>query len=129
MAFWIAGTLAGGALGLVVMMHPALATNRLALWAILALAAAAAGLHNPTRYRVSVTLCLMTLSAIVLCQCCDTVGHWEYSVARVIAVLSGVLTAAVVCNSLAPWCAAAAAAAATLECGILQATSQQQQQQ
>jgi hypothetical protein len=67
-AFWLVGTLAGGALGFLVMMSAATATQPIILMAVMVGAAFLVGLMTPTAARVCITLTLMTLSALVLCQ-------------------------------------------------------------
>jgi hypothetical protein len=99
---WLIGTLAGGIVGFGLTWQHHMSTNRPFLAALLTIGAALAGLGNVTRYRVGIILGLMTLEAIVLCQCCQT-ERWEYTTARVVSVVSGVLTAAVVNNVLLPW--------------------------
>jgi hypothetical protein len=73
-SFWVAGTLAGGALGFLAMMHPATATQPVILMAVMVVAALLVGLLTPTAARVGITLTLMTLSALALCQvrACDS---------------------------------------------------------
>ncbi|KAF8059743.1 Heat shock 70 kDa protein [Scenedesmus sp. PABB004] len=100
--FWLAGTLAGGALGYAAMLHPATAASPVALGGIMAAASLVVGLLGPTRLRVAVTLSLMTLSALVCCQCCGP-GSVAVAAARVVSVVAGVLVSALVCHLLLPW--------------------------
>lgn len=67
-ALQAAGTIAGGTLGFLVMLHPMTATQPIILAAVMVAAAAVVGLASPTSARVGITLTLMTLSALVLCQ-------------------------------------------------------------
>jgi hypothetical protein len=69
-SLWVAGTLAGGGLGYLAMMSSATATQPLLLMVVMVGAALLVGLLTPTAARVGITLTLMTLSALVLCQVC-----------------------------------------------------------
>lgn len=104
MSFWFAGTIVGGGLGCLAMWHPAVAANPYALMAIMVAAAFLVGLLGHTRGRVAITLTLMTLSALVLCQYSGVgPGRLEVAAARVVSVLAGVLLAVLVCNIVLPW--------------------------
>eukprot|EP00879_Flechtneria_rotunda_P012322 GHRR01012869.1.p1 GENE.GHRR01012869.1~~GHRR01012869.1.p1 ORF type:complete len:957 (+),score=306.37 GHRR01012869.1:270-3140(+) len=102
-SFWVLGTIAGGALGFLVMYDPSVATNPYIMMVILVTAAFLVGTLGPTRARVAVTLTLMTLSAIVLCQCCGHVGQANVAIARVVSVLGGALFSVFICNAIYPW--------------------------
>jgi hypothetical protein len=67
-SFWVAGTLAGGGLGYLAMMSAATATQPVLLMVVVVGASLLVGLLTPTAARVGITLTLMTLSALVLCQ-------------------------------------------------------------
>jgi hypothetical protein len=69
-SLWVAGTLAGGGLGYLAMMSSATAMQPLLLMVVMVGAALLVGLLTPTAARVGITLTLMTLSALVLCQVC-----------------------------------------------------------
>eukprot|EP00877_Chromochloris_zofingiensis_P010507 jgi/Chrzof1/570/Cz01g20240.t1 len=103
--FWLAGTLIGGALGYVVMLKEPLATNAPALMAIICTYAFMVGLLGQTQFRVAITLTLMTMGALVLCQykgCCGA-GTVDYFTARVLSVSLGAIFATIVCNAILPW--------------------------
>lgn len=105
MVFWLAGTLIGGALGYVVMLKEPLATNAPALMAIICTYAFMVGLLGQTQFRVAITLTLMTMGALVLCQykgCCGA-GTVDYFTARVLSVSLGAIFATIVCNAILPW--------------------------
>lgn len=101
--FWLLGSFIGGAVGHAAMFHPALSTNPYALTAIIVAAAGGVGVLTPTRARTFITLSLMTLTALILCQCCNG-GREAVTIARVTSVLAGIATAVCVSNLLAPWC-------------------------
>lgn len=72
--------------------------------AIMVAAAFLVGLLGQTRARVTITLTLMTLSALILCQYNgSTAGRPEVAAARIVSVVAGVLTAVAVCNLILPW--------------------------
>lgn len=87
--FWVCGTLAGGALGFAVMVHPVSATSPYILMTVMVVASFLVGLLTPTKARVAITLTLMTLSALVLCQCCNAPGSLNFAAARVVSVIAG----------------------------------------
>lgn len=101
--FWAAGTLLGGALGFLAMWHPALALSPYGLVAVTVAVAFVVGLLGVTKARVGITLTLMTLSSLILCQCCGHVGSWSVAAARVVSVLFGVTLSVLVCNTVLPW--------------------------
>lgn len=106
-ATWIAGTLVGGCLGFGLMASLELASNPAALGAILCASAFAVGALGVSRFRVLITLALMTLSADVLCQhcvpTCEHAGSVEYFLSRVMSVLCGIALAVLVSSCVLPW--------------------------
>lgn len=102
-SFWLLGSALGGTIGHAAMFHPALSTNAVALTAIIVAAAAGVGVLASTRARTFITLSLMTLTALILCQCCAG-GRQAVTLARLVSVLAGITTAVCICNLVAPWC-------------------------
>eukprot|EP00775_Hariotina_reticulata_P006232 gene6232-6469_t len=102
-SFWIIGTAIGGTLGLLAMLHPALATNPFGLAAVIVAFSLVVGSFFPTQFKTLITLSLMTMTAIILCQCCQVEGNPSYAAARIVSVIGGVLFSVGLCNLLLPW--------------------------
>lgn len=101
-SFWLVASFVGGALGYLAMLHSVLATDPAVLAAILVVFGMLVGLAMPTPLRMTITLSLMTLSAVMVCQCCS-VGSLAVPVARVASVLAGIGLAIVVNSLWWPW--------------------------
>lgn len=104
---WMVGTVFGGLLGLGLMSSTQMANNPYELAVLLCVAALAVGfLLGSTKFRLTITLTLMTLGAVVLCQhegCCSSEGDVAYFLSRTISVISGIALAAAVSSLVLPW--------------------------
>ncbi|KAG2454348.1 hypothetical protein HYH02_001373 [Chlamydomonas schloesseri] len=103
---WVLGTVIGGTLGYVAMLHAHLATNPYGLMAVICAYTWLVGATNASTLRTGTVLTLMTLSAIILCQykgCCGATGSVEVYAARVLAVMAGCSVPVLVSNLVLPW--------------------------
>jgi len=97
------GTAVGGTLGLLAMLHPALATNPYGLAAIVVAFSLVVGSFFPTQFKIVITLSLMAMTSIIWCQCCHVQGDPSYAATRIVSVIAGVLFSVGLCNLLLPW--------------------------
>ena len=68
---WVGGTLVGGALGFLAMLHPALATNPLALLAIICAVTFAVGLASAAQLRVGAGHTARVQTSLAFAPCCQ----------------------------------------------------------
>jgi hypothetical protein len=77
---WLFGTVVGATLGFVLMISQAMATSPYGLMAIICAYTFLVALCGQSQFRVAITLTLMSLSGVVLCQygtcCSDYAPHY-----------------------------------------------------
>lgn len=103
----VVGTVLGGTLGYGLMAGPDLANSPYGLLVVFSVVTFLVGyLGVGSQYRTAITLALMTLSAIILCQyrgCCGATGTLRFYLNRVLAVILGCLTSVLISNLMLPW--------------------------
>ncbi|CAL5226722.1 g9574 [Coccomyxa viridis] len=112
----IVGTVIGGTIGFLIMLHHSLAADPYAHMALIVAFTFLFGLGGRTQYMYAIMLTIMSLNALVLCQVtkftcffCDEHGSPHYYVARVLSICLGCLAPVVVANLVLPWFASTTA--------------------
>lgn len=99
-------TVAGACIGHALMFNAATAYQPAALAVILLFVTFATAPFTAGQYRLMLTLLIITLNSMVLCQytgCCGGVGSLTYFVGRILATGGGCLFAMMMNRLLWPW--------------------------
>ncbi|KAK9811575.1 hypothetical protein WJX72_006372 [[Myrmecia] bisecta] len=102
----VAGTAVGGALGLLVMFDPALATKPVPLAVILVAFTFLSGCASTSQFKVAVVLMVIAFNTQILCQfvgCCSAHGTVRFFYTQLAGISAAVLLALLVSNLLLPW--------------------------
>eukprot|EP00775_Hariotina_reticulata_P009285 gene9285-9450_t len=103
---WTGSSVLGAVLGWLLMLHPGLANNGVALAAVLCSIAFVIGSLGRSRNSLVTLYTLMTIASIVLCQfvgCCDHTGSTMMAVTRGGAVAAAAVFAVAFQNLVLPW--------------------------
>jgi hypothetical protein len=102
----VAMTVVGACIGHALMFHPATAYQPAPLAVILLVITFIAAPFTAGQYRLMLTLLVITLDSMVLCQytgCCGSVGSLTYFIGRMLATGGGCLFAMLLNRLLWPW--------------------------